>query len=381
MDGAPAVEEELDSVSLILPLPYRLALLIVLGVWLWGVNLHALRLLKIDVPHLIRYPARSSTNQPSHHLSIYRFASLLTLPLLASVLLFWTLTHGTSHSVIVWHIVPNLYLLLLLLAFLIPVQHLPRAGRLRFLHTLRRISIGGLAKTDDGKFGDVLLADALTSYAKPLSEVYVTLCMLVTGQHTTARPDRHCGGTYILSIVMCVPFLIRFRQCIIDRQPANALKYATAFPAIALSAMQRHAEDVGLTPTSLFRLWFFFAMINSLYSFYWDVARDWDLSLFSSDCNDPSHPFGLRRQRVFDSNTLYYAVIAVDLVLRCTWSAKLSVHLEHFYDIEGGIFLLEIMEIFRRWMWVFFRVEAEWLRARASGDVLLDDLGPKIDED
>jgi hypothetical protein len=31
MDGDPAVEPELDSFSLILPLPYRVALIIVLG--------------------------------------------------------------------------------------------------------------------------------------------------------------------------------------------------------------------------------------------------------------------------------------------------------------------------------------------------------------
>ena len=46
MDADPTVEE-LDSFSLFLPLPFRLALLIVLGVWLWGLNLHGLRLLKI----------------------------------------------------------------------------------------------------------------------------------------------------------------------------------------------------------------------------------------------------------------------------------------------------------------------------------------------
>jgi hypothetical protein len=60
---------------------------------------------------------------------------------------------------------------------------------------------------------------------------------------------------------------------------------------------------------------------------------------------------------------------------------KLSVHLEHFNDFEGGIFVLELMEVFRRWMWVFFRVETEWVRTKGSGDLLLDDLGPKIDED
>lgn len=109
---------------------------------------------------------------------------------------------------------------------------------------------------EDGKFGDVLLADALTSYAKPLSEVYVAFCMLFTGQRTTARPDRGCGGTFAVPFVMCIPFLIRFRQCLIDRQKANALKYATAFPAILLSALQKDAAAVGMTDTSLFKLWY-----------------------------------------------------------------------------------------------------------------------------
>lgn len=122
-------------------------------------------------------------------------------------------------------------------------------------------------------------------------------------------------------------------------------------------------------------------MLNSLYSFYWDVVKDWDLTLFTRARSHPEQPYGLRRVRIFGMSELYYAVIAVDLLLRCTWSLKLSVHLEHFNDIEGGIFLLELLEVFRRWMWAFFRVEAEWIRGRQAGDVLLDELGPKIDED
>lgn len=74
-------------------------------------------------------------------------------------------------------------------------------------------------------------------------------------------------------------------------------------------------------------------------------------------------------------------MIGVDLLLRYAWAFKLSPHLDHFYDIEGGIFLLELLEIFRRFLWVFFRVETEWVRARHSSDVQLIDLGPKLDED
>jgi hypothetical protein len=106
----------------------------------------------------------------------------------------------------------------------------------------------------------------------------------------------------------------------------------------------------------------FFVFLNSFFSFYWDVAKDWDLNLFSSYLkrNNPEHPYGLRLHRHFHSNNMYYAAIVMDFLLRCTWSLKLSPHLDHFNDLEGGIFTMEILEVLRRWVWIFLRVEAEW---------------------
>jgi hypothetical protein len=106
----------------------------------------------------------------------------------------------------------------------------------------------------------------------------------------------------------------------------------------------------------------FFVFLNSFFSFYWDVAKDWDLNLFSSYLkrSNPEHPYGLRLHRHFHSNNMYYAAIVMDFLLRCTWSLKLSPHLDHFNDLEGGIFTMEILEVLRRWVWIFLRVEAEW---------------------
>ena len=130
--------------------------------------------------------------------------------------------------------------------------------------------------------------------------------------------------------------------------------------------------------------------INSFYSFYWDVAKDWDLTLFSGsrERNDPEHPYGLRRNRYFHVHEIYYAVIVMDLMLRCTWSFKLSPHLDHFNDLEGGIFMMELLEVFRRWIWIFFRVETEWGKQannlaffeRADSFIVRNNRGPAPDD-
>lgn len=195
---------------------------------------------------------------------------------------------------------------------------------------------------------------------------------------------------------------IRFRQCCIEalrarsqgktgfQHLANAAKYATAFPVLIFSAIKRenHPERMWASETGLSRLWLLAIFTNSFYSFYWDVTKDWDLTLFTSaeERNAEGQPWALRRSRIFAPDSLYYGAIAVDLLLRCTWSLKLSVHLYHLNDLEGGIFLIELFEILRRWMWVFLRVETEWIRQRGGGAINLDnvplvDQHVKIDED
>jgi len=223
---------------------------------------------------LIRYPSRQAAHHVPHHYSTYRLATLLSFPLILSLLLFWTITHGSARAVLTWEILPQSYLIFLAICFALPLQRLSRSGRYRFLATLKRVSLGGLAEPKDGKFGDILLADVLTSYAKVLGDLFIFVCMLSSkGVSGTARPNRGCGGAYMVPLIISVPSIIRLRQCLIEfarvrtgRQTskgwggqhlANALKYASAFPVIALSALQRGYDPakIHMSETGLFRLW------------------------------------------------------------------------------------------------------------------------------
>jgi hypothetical protein len=364
----------------------RPVILTVAAVWGWGFNLHFLHLRHIDVPALIRYPGRSNSSQLSHHHSTYRLASFLSLTSAASIVIFWLCTRRDPQRVIDYDWLPMTNLLVLAALFAIPLRRLSvsHTGRSRLLWTLRRVSVGGLAEAKDGKFGDILLADVLTSYSKILADLFVCLCMfLFDGRDgsATARPDRACGGAVLVPLIMAVPSAIRLRQCLIEylrvrRAPyreatgwggqhlANAAKYSTAFPVLVLGAMLRSQKDGS---PGLYRAWVAACLLNSLYSFYWDVAKDWDLTLFSRDRDSPDHPFGLRRTLLVHKPGVYYAVILLDLVLRCTWMIKLSPQMDRLSDFESSIFLIQFLEVFRRWVWIFFRVETEWVRNASTG--------------
>lgn len=163
-----------------------------------------------------------------------------------------------------------------------PHLRLSRTGRYRFLSTLKRVSVGGLAEAHDGKFGDIILADVLTSYSKVLGDLFVCLCMFVSrNASSTAMPNRGCGGAFMVPFIISIPSIIRLRQCLVEfvrvrkqRQTSNgwggqhlgnALKYATAFPVIILSALQRGYDPVKIhmSPAGLFRLWY-----DSMYTIF-----------------------------------------------------------------------------------------------------------------
>ena len=98
------------------------------------------------------------------------------------------------------------------------------------------------------------------------------------------------------------------------------------------------------------------AAINSLGSFYWDVVSDWDLGWVSS-----RYPL-LRDQLIFRSPIPYYVTVMLDLTLRLSWSLRLSSRL--YIRAAWGTFFLESLEIPRRMMWIFLRLEHKHLKLK-----------------
>ena len=333
-------------------------------------------------------------------------------------------------------------------------------------------------------FSDVVFADIFTSYAKVLGDVWLSLCMLLPGGSLLSPPTQYGWYRWILPTLMryvtapflgfelrrsislsSLPYIVRFRQCVIEytspsndgRRPLlNALKYASSFPVIYLSAAQRLVvsdlvaekgeqamEEAWHGEHALFRLWYacpfplrsfscsccvcrtfrlLSALINSLYTFWWDVTNDWGFDLLqftpklkrtrptssrplvlpaiqehqesiasprnSTTTSSPTpssppvspylhphsrpltaaHPYGLRTRLLYPL-PVYPLALFINLVLRLTWSIKLSSHLHADALGEGSLFIfwLEVAELVRRWIWVFIRVEWEIVKRAQNG--------------
>ena len=115
---------------------------------------------------------------------------------------------------------------------------------------------------------------------------------------------------------------------------------------------QGNPVDVPQHDRHLQVLWLYTVTINTIYSFLWDVLMDWGLCMQSNS----KYPF-LRDKLLYSHPAVYYLAIFMDLALRLCWSLKLSSHLQHHASGLAFIFLFEILEIFRRFVWNFFRVE------------------------
>lgn len=379
----PDQHAQLDGFGLTFPFPIRVAALLVAGFWGWAIILQYLERTDINIFALVGYPSSAHSR---HHVAAYRLAFLFTIPLTIWQIAFWVATHRIFELVLRFDFIPQSVFVILLLILIWPLNRASRAGRVRFLLTLKRVAIGGLAEESGPKFGDILLADALTSYARVLGDIYVSFCMFFTdGWHSTNKPNRACGHEIVVPIILAVPSAIRLRQCLTEyiracRAPArrgvpnranqhlaNALKYSTAFPVIWLGAKLRNYSPLdfhGYSEVTIMRLLFIASFVNSGYCFWWDVVKDWDMSLFSPSRSDSSHPYGVRFNRCFHSDRLYHFVIIADLALRFSWLWRIIPGFSWLPETEFGLFVLMFLEVARRWMWVFFRVEAEHFRTK-----------------
>uniref|UniRef100_H0VJE3 Solute carrier family 53 member 1 n=1 Tax=Cavia porcellus TaxID=10141 RepID=H0VJE3_CAVPO len=118
-------------------------------------------------------------------------------------------------------------------------------------------------------------------------------------------------------------------------------------------------EELGHSDTIVFfYLWIVFNIISSCYTLIWDLKMDWGLF----DKNAGENTF-LREEIVYPQKAYYYCAIIEDVILRFAWTVQISITtmptLPHSGDIIATVFAP--LEVFRRFVWNFFRLENEHL--------------------
>ncbi|KAF8638009.1 hypothetical protein AX16_010641 [Volvariella volvacea WC 439] len=421
------------------PLPYRVLALAGLGILGWATNLHGLSLLGIDAAGALELQTDQSKRHtlPSHRTGGFRqvtdtatYATLYRIFIIYSLCCFtsWASfrygTQGDPTLLDAYGYIPAITVLVFFAILICPYNIFFKTERDKFLHSLRRCCFS--SADSPVYFADVVFADIFTSFSKVLGDGWLSLRMVFPGNSLLSPPHDSGWQNWILPTAMSLPFLVRFKQCLIEyglpmnesRRPLfNALKYATSFPVLYLSSFlvlstqkdketQAYGEDRWHGHDGLFRLWLLATAINSCYSLWWDITNDWGMELLRPDSADSrlstptpprrlllprlhSHPqlaspngsaidlgeassFDFRkpsrisvfglRPTLLFPTYIYPTLIATNLILRLIWLVKLSSHLHIKTDGTIGTFMFELCEIIRRWLWVFIRVEWEVVR-------------------
>ena len=100
------------------------------------------------------------------------------------------------------------------------------------------------------------------------------------------------------------------------------------------------------------------AIFSTLFSYFWDMKVDWGFINLSKR-------IFLKEEKYlkFEYKKYYYGAAILNLLLRFSWSLSLSE--EAIYKLGIGpelfIFLICYVELFRRCIWNFFRVEHEYV--------------------
>ncbi|CAD5320133.1 unnamed protein product [Arabidopsis thaliana] len=335
---------------------YNPLLLITLMVWLWGVNLWVFSRSGVDYAAIFYL----GSDHLSHR-EIWKCARWMTIIILTSMTAYLYLySHGDVKLAASQPVVLYFSAVIILI---IPFNIFYMSSRYYLLWTFWRILFPVHAVT----FSDFFLADILTSMSKVLSDLERSVCRMVHRQVATVawfEADSVCGShSAAIPLVLVLPYLFRLFQCIRQYKDSkdianiyNAGKYLTAVPVIFLSALKYYIDPDTWT-YSIQPAWILSGLANTFFSFFWDILRDWDLSVFT-------RIFKFTRPNLFSHllygrRWVYVWVIGSNLVLRWTWTYKLSAHLRNNYIT---VFIITALEIYRRFQWAFFRIENVWYK-------------------
>lgn len=253
-------------------------------------------------------------------------------------------------------LIPLLVVLVLLTILFCPLDIMYRSSRFFLIKCLLRCMCAPFYEVT---LPDFFLADQLTSQISAIRSTEFYGCYYSKQGFPQGQSKCHDYGVYnaFYFIIAVIPYWIRFLQCIrrlVQERDSihgyNALKYLMAVVALVIRTVYELKKG---------KAWLVMALISSsmavLYNTYWDIVIDWGL------LRRNSQNFCLRDKIMVAHKSVYYIAMVVNVLLRAAW---LQLVLE--FNIVGLqktaiSTTISCLEIVRRGVWNFFRLENEHL--------------------
>ncbi|KAJ8916912.1 hypothetical protein NQ315_013382 [Exocentrus adspersus] len=337
---------------------YRGPLLIVEFLFLIGVNVYGWR--SSGVNHVLIFEL-----DPRNHLSEQHLMELAAV--FGVVWALSLLSYLYSASLSIPPYVNPLGLVLIMVAFMVnPLKVFRHDARFWFLRICGRMFAAPFFHVG---FADFWLADQFNSFVGALLDFEFLACFYVTnGNWLEAGNTAQCmeRDFIIRPIVNCIPAWLRFAQCLrryYDTKEAfphlvNAGKYSTTFFVVIFATLKSIYKDdyTSSTENPYVFLWIIAQIISSSYAYTWDIKMDWGLL----DKSAGENTF-LREEIVYSSTFFYYFAIIEDFLLRFAWTISLYLTETGYVSSDIMTSILSPLEVFRRFVWNFFRLENEHL--------------------
>eukprot|EP00257_Ricinus_communis_P027614 XP_025015028.1 phosphate transporter PHO1 homolog 3 [Ricinus communis] len=328
---------------------------IVLHMLLYSANIYFWKRYRINYAFIFGFKQGTELG----YREVFLLSSCLAVLTLGSILsnLDMEMDKRTQSFQAITELVPLGLLILVLLITFCPFNIIYRSSRFFLIQCAFHCMLAPLYKVT---LPDFFLADQLTSQVQAFRNLEFYVCYYVWGDFR--KRENTCRGSKVFEafyfVVAMIPYWTRFLQCLrrlFEEKDSmhlfNSIKYFLIVTAVAMRTLYELRRGM---------FWKIFAAATSgtatIIATYWDIVIDWGLL-----CRNSRNPW-LRDKLVISNKSVYFGAMGLNIVLRLAWMQTVLGFTEApFLHRTALTAIVACLEIIRRGIWNFFRLENEHL--------------------
>ncbi|KAI3989029.1 hypothetical protein MKX01_033065 [Papaver californicum] len=333
---------------------YSLFGFVVLHMLMYAINVYAWRRYRVNYPFIFGFKQGTELG----YREVFLISTVLATLALAIVLmnLDMEIDKHTKDFQTLTELLPLMLLIFVVLIIVCPFNIVYRSNRYFLLVCLFHCVCAPFYKV---LLPDFFLADQLTSQVEALRSIEYYICYYGGGGFISR--DSSCKNSDLFKIfnfiVASIPYSFRVFQCLRRlfeeknlMEGFNALKYLSTIVAVAIRTAYRLNNSM---------IWFILALVSSVISAvvstYWDIVMDW--GLFQKNSKNRF----LRDKLIVPQQSVYFGAIVLNILLRFAWLQTVLNFQLPFLHMQAMVTIFACLEIIRRGLWNFFRLENEHL--------------------